>query len=138
MNQNCLLRTLNTGKTLLCFERFWEFFGNVLPVFNITEQTVLVQAIYVKRVSWGSLYVSYTLGSSCSNLSKSYNYFWILAPCSFRNLFTPFCNIRFEDASKLSLGKHVLLRLKSTEPLLHLIKLQYDWCSLHSDYIYKN
>ena len=29
---------LNTGKTLLCFERFWEYFANVLPVFNITEQ----------------------------------------------------------------------------------------------------
>ena len=23
---------LNTGKTLICFERFWEFFGNFLPV----------------------------------------------------------------------------------------------------------
>ena len=127
--------TLNTGNTLLCLERFPEFFGNVLPAFNITEQTVLIQAIYVKWVSWGSLYVpSYF----CSNLSKSYNHIWILAPCSFRNLFTSFCNIRFEDASKLRLGKHVLLRLKSTEPLLHLIKLQYDWSSLHSDYIYKN
>ena len=126
LNQTVCSVTLNTGNTLLCFERFREFFGNVLPVFNITEKTVLVQAIYVKRVSWGSLYVSYTLGSSCSNLSKSYNHIWILAPCSFRNLFTSFCNMRFEDASKLRLGKHVLVRLKSTEPLLHLIKLQYD------------
>ena len=37
------------------------FFDNVLPVFNITVQTVLGQAVYVKQVSWGSLYVSYTL-----------------------------------------------------------------------------
>ena len=44
-----------TVKTLLCFERCREFFGNGLPVFDITEQTVLVQAIYVKR-SAGDLY----------------------------------------------------------------------------------
>ena len=43
------------------FMNIFEFFGNVLPVFNITEQTVLVQAVYVKWVSWGSLYISYTL-----------------------------------------------------------------------------
>ena len=52
---------LNKGKLLLWFERLQEFFGNVLPVFDTTEQTVLVQAVYVKWVSWGSLYISYTL-----------------------------------------------------------------------------
>ena len=46
---------LNTGKTLLCFERFQDFLGNVLPVLNITKQTVLVQTVYVKR-SAGDLY----------------------------------------------------------------------------------
>ena len=52
---------LNTSKTLLCFERVGEFFGNVLSIFNITEHTVLVQAVYVKWVSWESFYISYTL-----------------------------------------------------------------------------
>ena len=37
-----------------------SFFGNVLPMFNTDEHTVLVQAIYVKWVSWGSLYICYT------------------------------------------------------------------------------
>ena len=54
---------LNKGKLLLCFERLQESFGNVLPVFDTTEQTVLVQAVYVKWVSWESLYVFYTLCS---------------------------------------------------------------------------
>ena len=40
---------------------FESFLGNVLPVFDITEQTDLVQAVYLKRISWGSLYVSYNL-----------------------------------------------------------------------------
>ena len=31
---------------------------NVLPVFIVTEQTVLVQSVYVKHVSWESLYLS--------------------------------------------------------------------------------
>ena len=52
---------LNTGKTLPKNSRNLSNQSNVLPVFNITEQTVLVQAVYVKRVSWGPLYVSYTL-----------------------------------------------------------------------------
>ena len=53
---------LNTSKILLCFERFQEFFGNVWPVSNITEQTVLVQSSCVKQVSLEFLYISYTLG----------------------------------------------------------------------------
>ena len=57
---------LNTGKTLLFFERFREFFGNDLPVFNITEQTVLVQAVYVIQLGMyictsTTIYTSYTL-----------------------------------------------------------------------------
>ena len=78
---------LNTGKKLPFFERFQQFFGNVLPVFYrlnwfvlpstmsrdivewgknqlclyITEQTILVQVVYVKEVNRGSLKVSYTL-----------------------------------------------------------------------------
>ena len=34
---------------------------HVLPVFNITEQTALIQSVYVKQISWGSLYLSATL-----------------------------------------------------------------------------
>ena len=51
---------LSTGKTLP--NKSWNLSkqSNVLPVFN-TEQTVLVQSIYVKQVSWGSLYLSATL-----------------------------------------------------------------------------
>ena len=41
---------------------------NVLPVFIITEQTVLVQSIYVKQASWGSLYLSATLVASRQKL----------------------------------------------------------------------
>ena len=33
----------------------------VLPVLPHMAPLVLVQAIYVKRISWGSLYISYTL-----------------------------------------------------------------------------
>ena len=40
---------------------------NVLPVFIITEQTVLVQSVYVKRHSLLSLYIAHTLGSKMAS-----------------------------------------------------------------------
>ena len=52
---------LNTDKTLPTNSRNLSKQFNVLPVFNITEHTVLVQSVYVKQVSWRSLYLSATL-----------------------------------------------------------------------------
>ena len=69
----CLV-LLNTGvrqNISLLREVSRVFFGNELSVFNITEQTVLVQAIYMERVSWRSLYASYTLVSIKSVLAKN-------------------------------------------------------------------
>ena len=60
LNQNCLFSDIEYRKPLLWFEKVSRIFGNDLPVFNVTEQTVLFQAVYVKRDRWGSLYVSYT------------------------------------------------------------------------------
>ena len=50
---------------------FESFLGNVLPVFNITEQTVLVQAIYVKQVCWEYLYIYF---SAFSETDKKLTY----------------------------------------------------------------
>ena len=52
---------LNTGKTLPKISQNLSKQSNVLPVFNVTEQRVLVQSIYVKQVNLGSLYLSATL-----------------------------------------------------------------------------
>ena len=52
---------LDVGKILLCFKRFQEFFGQCFALFDITEQTVFIQGVYVKWVSWGALDVSPTL-----------------------------------------------------------------------------
>ena len=52
---------LNTDKTLPKNSQNLSKQSNGLLVFNITEQTVLVQSVYVKQVSWESLYLSATL-----------------------------------------------------------------------------
>ena len=76
---------IDTSKTLLCFERFREFFGNVLHVFNITEQAVLV--LRRKRVICESLYVSYTLDGpvltmvSITNRLKLFHFDMINSTC---------------------------------------------------------
>ena len=68
LNQNCLFSDIIwkqlIGKKLSKFTKQ----GNVLPVFNVTNQTVLVQAIYVKLVSRGSLHFSCTLSKN-SNMT---------------------------------------------------------------------
>ena len=76
LNQKCLFIVIKYRQN--CFERFREFFGNLLPVFNIIEQIVLVQAVNVKRVSWGSLYISYTLAESWNIQGAVYTYMYLL------------------------------------------------------------
>ena len=53
---------LDKAKHYYALKGFDSFFWQCFALFNITEQTALVQAdVYVKLVSWGSLYISYTL-----------------------------------------------------------------------------
>ena len=55
--------TLNTVKSLPKMIETFSNQSNGLPVFNIAEQTVLVQSVYVKWISWGSSYLSATLAT---------------------------------------------------------------------------
>jgi hypothetical protein len=55
--------TLNTGKSLPKILETFSNQSNGLPVFNIAEQTVLVQSVYVKLIRWGSLHLSATLAT---------------------------------------------------------------------------
>ena len=55
--------TLNTVKSLPKVIETFSNQSNGLPVFDIAEQTVLVQSVYVKWISWGSSYLSATLAT---------------------------------------------------------------------------
>ena len=55
--------TLNTVKSLPKVIETFSNQSNGLPVFDIAEQTVFVQAVYVKWISWGSSYLSATLAT---------------------------------------------------------------------------
>ena len=57
------------------FMNIFEFFGNVLPVFNITEQTVLVQDFYLKWTSCKFFtYVTKTRANLTTYSRKPENY----------------------------------------------------------------
>ena len=84
--------------------------AEALPVFDITDQTVLVESINVKRISWGSLYLSATLVDTML-LERFYStqlesnlwhiYVWLLDP-----------NALFFYRSKMILVQIVLVESK--------------------------
>ena len=53
---------------------FNSFFGNVLPVYNITAQTVLVQSVYVKQHSLLSLHLTRPLGLCLTSWTYIFNF----------------------------------------------------------------